>query len=57
MKKAMTQANVAGESIANGDVSPENMVSLDEASVEMKANAVTLRVADEMIGTLLNQKA
>lgn len=57
MRRAVEQANSAAQRIAEGDVSPENMVSTMEAKIMMKANAVTLKAADSMLGTLLDEKA
>ena len=47
----------AGEAIANGEDLPENMANLIEATILVKANAITARTADELIGSLLNVKA
>ena len=57
MRRAEQQANTAAESIASGDLSAENMVSLNESKIMMKANAATLKAADSMMGTLLDEKA
>ena len=57
MRKAVEQANDASEKIADGDISPENIVSGMEAQIQMKANVATLRVADSLIGTLLDRRA
>lgn len=56
MQRALKQANVAADHLADGDVDPQPIVDLDEASIMLKLNAVTLRTADEMLGTLLNTK-
>lgn len=52
----MRQQAESGERIAEGDLSPENMIGLIEAEAMVKANAVVLRSADELLGSLLDVK-
>jgi hypothetical protein len=56
-RRAMNQATQAGQRLADGDIDPEPMVQLMEAKVGLKANLAVLRTADEMLGTLLDEKA
>ena len=57
MRRGVSQANTAAAGIAQGDVSPENMVGLIEAKIQVKASAAAARTADQLIGTLLDTVA
>lgn len=57
IQRAETQANTAANDIAHGNIDAQSMVSLDEAEIEVKANAASIRTGDEMWGALLNVKA
>jgi hypothetical protein len=57
MRYGVSQANAAGAGIAQGDVSPENMLGLIEGQVQVKASAAVARTADQTVGTLLNALA
>ena len=57
MSRGVSQANAAAAGIAQGDVSPENMVGLVEAGIQVKASAAAERAADQTIGTLLDAVA
>lgn len=57
MKRSIGDANTAAQKIAEGDISPDNFTALIQAEVQLKANRTVAVTADEMIGTLLNQKA
>ncbi|HEU5078237.1 MAG TPA: hypothetical protein VFT72_03455 [Opitutaceae bacterium] len=57
MNRAFSKANAAGAQIANGDIEPQPFVDLIEAKASLKANAAVMRTADEMLGTLLDEKA
>lgn len=56
IQRALKQANVAANQLAEGDVDPQSIIDLNEASIMVKLNAVTMRTGDEMLGTLLNTK-
>ncbi|HTZ21961.1 MAG TPA: hypothetical protein VMC06_13840 [Opitutaceae bacterium] len=57
VRRGVSQANGIAASIAQGDVSPENMVGLVEAGIQVKASAAVERAADQTIGTLLDTVA
>jgi hypothetical protein len=57
VRRGVRQHAEAGERMAAGDVSAENMVDLIEANVLVKANIAVLRSADKMIGSWLDAKA
>jgi hypothetical protein len=57
MQRAFAQAAESAERIADGEVTPDNMVGLLEAEVLAKANASVLRTADDMLGWLFDEKA
>jgi flagellar basal body rod protein FlgG len=57
MQRSVAQLNQAADKIAQGDVSPENIVSTMEAKIMFKANAQVVKTQDEMLGTLFNEKA
>ncbi len=57
VERGMSQFNKAGDKIASGDLSPTNIGSEMEAAEFVKANAVSLRTADQMVGTLINTLA
>ena len=57
MQRAFAQAGEAAARISEGEVTPDNMVSLLESEVLVKANAAVLSTADDMIGWLFDEKA
>ena len=57
MQRAFAKAADSAGRIANGEVTPDNMVGLLEAEELAKANAAVLRTADDMIGWLFDEKA
>jgi len=57
MRRGISEANAAAAGIAQGDVSPENMVGLMEGQIQVKASAAAARTADQTVGTLLNALA
>lgn len=56
IERAFKQANGAARQIASGAIEVEPILDLSEAAIMVKLNAVTLRTADEMVGTLLDTK-
>lgn len=56
INRAVEQINKAGQKIAEGDVSADNMVDMISSEKLMKASTVALRTQDEVIGSLLNVK-
>ena len=57
MQRAFAQAGDAAGRIADGDVSPDNMVDLLEAGTLAKANVAVMHAADDMIGWLFDEMA
>jgi hypothetical protein len=57
IQRGLAQAGEAAGKIAQGDLSPQNIVSQIEAEILVKANAVSLRTADEILGALLDEEA
>jgi len=47
----------ASERIADGDTSADNVAGQIQAEILFKANALSMRTASEVIGSLLNEKA
>lgn len=57
MRKGAQQMEEVSERVADGDVSAENIAGQMQAEMLFKANAVSLRMAGEVIGSVLNEKA
>ena len=57
MQRAFSQAADSAERIADGEITPDNMVGLLESEALARANAAVLRTADDMIGWLFDEKA
>ena len=57
MRRGLRQFEKASQRLAKGDVSPSNIVSQMEAELLFKANAASIRAADEMIGVLFDERA
>ena len=57
IKRSVEDANAAAQKIAEGDISPDNFSALIQADIELKANRAVAVTTDDMIGSLLNQKA
>jgi len=57
MRRGISEANAAAAGIAQGDVSPENMVGLMEGQIQVKASAAVERAADQTLGSLLDAVA
>ena len=57
IRRGIAKADESAKQIAEGDVSPDAMIGLLEAKIAVKANAASLRAADEMLGFLLDTKA
>ncbi len=56
-KKAAGTMDKAAQNIASGDVDPEQLVSLSQAEILAKANALAMRTADQLYGSMLNTVA
>ena len=54
MQRGVQQMNVAAERVAEGDLSPGNVVEQIQAEMLVKANVVAARTADEILGSLLD---
>ncbi len=54
IKRGFERMNKAAANIANGDVSPENMIGLIEASAQVKASAEVVRVSDDATKSLFD---
>ncbi len=57
IRRGINQANAAAAGIAQGNVSPENMVGLIESRIQVKASAAAERAADQTLGSLLDAVA
>ena len=57
IQRAETKMNKAATNIANGDIDADQVVTLSQAAIEAKANALTVRSADETYGALLRTLA
>jgi hypothetical protein len=57
MQKAEKKMDKAASNIANGDIDADQVVNLSQAAIEAKANALTVRSADETYGSLLKALA
>jgi hypothetical protein len=57
MQKAEKKMNKAAANIADGDIDADQVVTLSQAAIEAKANALTVRSADETYGALLRTLA
>jgi hypothetical protein len=57
MRRGLAQAGQAAEKVASGDLSPENVVAQIQAGVLVKANAVAVQTADELLGSIIDLKA
>lgn len=57
IKRGLSEANIAAQKIAEGQISPDNFTALIQAGIEIKANRAVAITADEMIGSLLDRKA
>ena len=57
MRRGISEANAAAAGIAQGDVSPENMVGLMEGQIQVKSSAAVERAADQTLGSLLDAVA
>jgi hypothetical protein len=54
VRRGVEQATTASQSLANGELTPGNMVDLVEGGAVVKANAMSLRTSSEIVGTLLD---
>jgi hypothetical protein len=57
MRMGAQQLDEISERIADGDTSADKIAGQMQAEFLIKANAVSLRMADEVVGSLLNEKA
>jgi hypothetical protein len=57
MQKAEKKINKAAANISDGDIDADQVVTLSQAAIEAKANALTVRSADETYGALLRTLA
>ena len=57
IERGIQQLNTAAGRIAQGDLSPGNVVQIIEAEMLVKANAVTARTAGDILGSLINTLA
>lgn len=54
LKKAQAQVEDAAQNIAAGSLDPEDIVSLSQAAISVKANAAVIRSEGENTQALLN---
>jgi hypothetical protein len=57
IRRGVAQVGEAAQKIAQGDVSPENVVAQIQGEILVKANAAVLRKTDEILGALLDTTA
>ncbi len=57
IRKSVQDMDDASEAITQGDVTPGNIAGQIQAEILFKANAISLRTASEVIGSLLDEKA
>ena len=57
MQRGLSQVARAAQSIAKGEINPQNATDLIEGQRTMEANAKVLQTSQEMVGTLLNTRA
>lgn len=57
MRKGLRQFEKSSQRLAKGGVAPEAIVSQLEADLIFRANAASMRAADEMIGVLFDERA
>jgi hypothetical protein len=57
LRRSQRKLEENAQAIARGDLSPDNIVGLIEAEKSFKANAVVVRTADRMVGTILDTLA
>lgn len=57
IQQGLNQADEAARKIAAGDVSPRNVVDQMQAGIAVKANVASMRTADEILGSMLDEMA
>lgn len=57
MQRGFEQLGAAAQSIAQGEITPDNAVQMIQAEMLVKANVVAARTADEILGSLLDTLA
>lgn len=57
IQRGFEQLGAAAEQIAQGEISPENVVQQIQAEILVKANVASARTADEILGSLLDTLA
>jgi hypothetical protein len=57
VRQGMADAAAAAGDLAEGDLSPDNVVAMIQAEMLVKANAISVRTADQLIGSLLDTLA
>lgn len=57
IERGMRQLQDAAGQIAQGDISPENVVQQIQAEVLVKANVMAARTADQILGSLIDTLA
>lgn len=57
IQRGIEQLNTAAGRIAEGDLSPENVVQEIQAEILVKANTVSARTAGEILGSLIDTLA
>lgn len=57
MRRGMERTNRAAENLAEGEITPENVVGLMQGEALVKANAAYFRTVENVLGSLLNTRA
>ena len=57
IERGMRQMHDAAQEIAQGEITPENVVQQIQAEVLVKANVMAARTADQILGSLLDTLA
>lgn len=57
IQRGVDQLNTAAQAVAQGDISPGNVVQQIQAEMLVKANVVAARTADQILGSLLDTLA
>lgn len=57
IQRGMEQMSEAAQQVAEGDISPENVVQQMQAEILVKANVAAARTADQILGSLLDTLA
>jgi len=57
IQRGVSHVNAAADKLAEGEITPENMIEVMQAETLVKANAAYLRSVQNVLGSLLNTRA